>query len=506
MKDLFYKKIVWLLCFFQLLSCAGSKDRDKQLVFGNQNYADSFVSSIQPKWFAKPKRFSLVTSAKEPSIHRFFDVKPFRSIEQKTINVVVTTPEGSEFINQIDLSSGQIFTDKKVCSQDDEYKKYNSSVGKPNFSIGVLPRVLDQLNLPQKVIIFGAKDYISKHYKTNYFDVRVVGGYIEQICPHGGCFDADKWLSRLVLVGVQNNNPEFKKIKSIVDIQKKYEWDYSVAFIQNGEGKNIISDKFFPRKRMGAIVSSAQALSFLNRNSTIFTIDKLKEMRRSCYKLYDFLWKDLSYVNAGSKVAKTKKEIRQKALLLQEKKKEGIRDLSFSRRFIHNFKKFNEQYKTCVKYVYPSNINDDAKRHWFFSYLTAFHKLHELGYAFSCQSKSWNINPLIAKNKRVQSLQDQFRNCSGNDLDSAFEYAPVLLDNLRKKNKLSYRYIDYDKGSSGTHMKIYNWTKVSGAKLSCSDEDDMNFGFNKSIFPKDIRWEKRGSGKKKKNSKGMIIY
>jgi hypothetical protein len=500
-----FKKITLLAFVFIFLACSKTKTSNQSNAFGNKDFADAFVSQIKPRWFTAVDRFALLDQNKKPVAHRFFDVKPFRNIKLKTLNTVIVTPEGSDYLNQIDLPSGQIFTDKKFCSQVDEYKKVNTSVFKPNFSIGILPRVLDQLNLPQKVIVFGSGKYFKKYHLTHHFDVRVVGGYIERTCPYGGCFRTDQWLSRLVLVGVQNGNQDLSSIQSIKDIQKKYDWKYSQAFIENGEGKNMLAGKFYPRKKMGALVGANEALKYIDKNSTIFTIDKLKKMRMSCFKLYDHLWKDLSSVNASAKKASTAKEIREKAIDIKLKKKKGIRDFSFSRRFSRNIKKFGDQFKTCSKYIYSSNINDDPKRHWLFAYMTSFYKLQELGYAYNCSSKSWDANPIISKGRRMRSLQAQFSNCVSGDLDRAFEFAPIVLDNIRKKRILSYRYIDYDKGLTGTHLKIYNWVKERPGVMSCSSEADRDYNLNKRVFPLDIKWERRGTDLKNKRSNGIIF-
>jgi hypothetical protein len=495
-----------IICFLIIsVACTKSQKSEEVDAFGNKDFADAFVSQIKPKWFTLVDRFALLDRNKKPVSHRFFDIKPFRNINLKTVNSIIVTPEGSDYLNQIDLASGQIYTDKKFCKQVDEYKQLQSSVYRPNFSIGILPRVLDQLNLPQKIIVFGARDYMKKYHLTHHFDVRVIGGFIERICPYGGCLRTDEWLSRLVLVGVQSGNKKLAGIKNLQDIQKKFDWNYTRAFIENGEGKNLLSGKFYARKKMGALIGAKEALNYIDKNSTIFTLEKLLKMRVSCYKLYDHLWKDLSYVNISAKKVSSLKEIREKARSLKLIKEKGKRDHSFSRRFAQNLKKFGNQFKTCSKYIYSSNINEDPKRHWFFTYILAFYKLHELGYAYSCSSKSWILNPIISKGRRVRNLNDQFSNCTARELDKAFEHAPSILSNIRKKRGRSYRYIDYDKGLTGTHLKIYNWVKEDPAVMSCSSEDDRDYNLKKKIFPSDIKWEKRGLDNKSKNTNGVIF-
>jgi len=507
MKQLSEKFVFTILVSLLLNGCAFFKKDKSEIVFGNKEYVDGFVSSIEPKWFKGAQRFAIVDQQRKPVPHRFFDVNPFKKIESGNINVVVTTPANSDFLNQIDITSGQIFVDEKFCDQKDEFDELKNDVGNNKFfSLAVLPRVLDQLNAHQKVLVFGGDEYIRKNFGTHSFDVKVIGGFIEQVCPFGGCFKADQWLSRIVLVAIQNGDEKLDNVTTIAELQSKVDWKYVKAFIQNGQGKNKVTNKFFARNRMGAIVSSKQALSYINGNSTIFTIEKLKQMRLSCYKLYDYLWRDLSKISTSSIEVDTLEEVRKKAILLKNKKTKGIKDDPFWRRFAKNNKKFGKQYKTCIDYVNPSNINDDPKRHWFFSYLTAFHNLQDLGYAFNCNRKVWEVNPMVIKGKRVKSLQEQFRNCSDLDLDRAFEYAPYMLDTLRKASRQSFRYIDYDSGSKGSHQKIYNWVSLSPATMACEDESDRDFSFERAIFPKDVVWDKRGNTRKSNSAEKGVIY
>ena len=500
------KLFIFLILSINLLGCSIVKD-DKQedIVYGSKDFADAFVSAVKPRWFSTIDRFKLLDVKNEVAPHRFFDINPFSDLRKKTLNAIITTPEDSKYKYELDLNSGQIYLENKFCDQNDEYEKFNSTIDRPPFSVGIIPRILDQLNKPQKVIVFGGKEFFSQYHLTHYFDVRIVGGYIEQICPYGGCLNADEWLSRLVLVAVQNGNEKYSQIKDINGLKAIVDWNYVKAFIQNGFGKNRVASKYYARYRMGAEVEAGQALSFLERNSTVFTINKLKQMRMSCYKLYDYLWKDLSFVSAIEKVATSKDEIRKKAKLVEENRK-GKGEKEFYRRFIKNFKKFSDEYKTCSKYVYSTNINDDPKKHWFFAHLTAFMQLHELGYTYNCASNNWEVNPVLNDGKQAKNLQVQFGNCSATDIDKSMDFAVKYLDNLRSKRRKSFRYIDYDKSISGTHAKLYSWVPVSGSTFSCSDKDNMNYDLQFSTFPKDINWINRASSTKSKSSIGDIIY
>lgn len=497
---------------FLLIACSGTKQKNQDTdsnstVYGTKEYADAFVTQVRPRWFKTAQRFKLVDSKNNLLPHRFFDVPPAFDLKKKTANAIITTPEGSLYGYNLDLVSGQLYLENKFCERNDVMKKYPDEITSPPFSIGVIPRVLDQLNLPQKVIVFGGRDYFKKYHLTHYFDVRIVGAFIEQMCPYGSCLKKDQWNSRLVLVAVQNGHKKYEKVKDLIDLKELVDWPYVKAFIENGRGANKIAENYFPAYRMGAQVSVNQALNFLERNSTVFSVERLGKMRLSCYKMYDYIWKDLSYISADELVAKNTKEIREKALKLKSsigstKKKAK----PFYRRFLKNFKKYHSQFKTCSRYIAPTNINQSPERHWFFAYYKAFHALHELGYIYECKGNKWVVNPYVAKDQRAIPLKQQMTTCSARDIDAAMEAAVLTLENIRQKGRKSYRYVDYDKSSIGTHHKLYSWVPISGKAFSCKDKRDREFVLSRPSFPLDIKWKKRGTQGKTKTQLGDIIY
>lgn len=509
------KLLLEIIIITQLLflsSCSGTKHNSSgkggdALVFGSKEYADAFVSLIRPRWFKTAERFKLLDNKHSILAHRFFDIAPAIDLKKKTTNIIITTPQESLYGYDLDVVSGQMYVSRKFCSQEDKSKKYNGTIKTPPFSIGVVPRILDQLNLPQKVIVFGGKDYFKKYHLTHFFDVRIVGAYIEQICPYGACLRKDQWRSKLVLVAVQNGHKRYKDVNDLIDLKAIEDWGYVKAFIENGYGANRVSDQYFPGFKMGSEVTADQALTFLEKNSTIFTIERLSQMRLSCYKLYDYLWKDMSYISSDEIVAKSRKEIREKALKLSSSfggQKKKVKP--FYRRFIKNFKKYHTQYKTCSKYISATNINDSPQRHWFFAFYTAFHRLHDLGYIYECRGKKWEVNPFIAKDTRAVPMKDQLRNCSARDIDLSMEAAVTTLETLRKRERKSYRYIDYDRTAIGTHMKLYSWVPTTGKSYKCSTKEDSEFILNRPSFPTDIHWVKRGKQGQTKSALGEIIY
>jgi hypothetical protein len=82
-----------IICFLIIsVACTKSQKSEEVDAFGNKDFADAFVSQIKPKWFTLVDRFALLDRNKKPVSHRFFDIKPFRNINLKTVNSIIVTP------------------------------------------------------------------------------------------------------------------------------------------------------------------------------------------------------------------------------------------------------------------------------------------------------------------------------------------------------------------------------------------------------------------------------
>ena len=485
----------FILLFTVLSGCSSKKEqKERQTLFGSKEYIESYVAEIPARWFSAPKRFQLIKDDSKLANHRFWDVKPEINVSRKTLNFVVETPEGSSLRYQTDVASGQLYTDQKYCGQRDVWKRYPKEIDRPPFTIGVVPRVLDQMAQPQKIIIFGDKNYYQENFVSNYFDARIVGGLIEQECPLGLCVKDDQWYSRLVLVGVQPNNSRFNDVENLEDLKLVVDWDYVKAFIENGSGRNIIAQKTFPGFRLGSLVDASQAMHFLSMNSKIFNSNELRKLKTSCYKIYDYFWEKLQNVatNSDNKKLVSQPEQalssnRRVSVKPQRKIKKEIKQQH--QKFTDLYKKLGQQFQTCSKYIYASNIQDDPQRHWVFAYLGSFAKLYELGYYYDCRTRSWQLNSILFNNQLAVPMQEQFNNCTEKDVDFAFKYAIQVLSNLKRENRVSYRYIDYDRGSYGSHNKLYSWVKLTNKDFLCSDTKDQAEKLIFTTFPSDIRWK-----------------
>lgn len=439
--------------------------------YGSKDYVEALVSSAPSDWFSGDKKFALLNAQGRPAPHMFFDVDPAIEEEKRLLNFVAPTPEGSKIERGLNLASGQIYAKRKYCPQEDAWNKYPGEIYLPPYTAGVVPRTLDQLNRPQKIIVFGQQDYYQEYFLTNYFDARIVGGFIERICPERGCPRKDDWLSRLVLVGVQKDNEKYAKVRNLADLKKHVDWEAVKAFAANGGGGNNVGGNLYPAYRVGAEVGPGQAMAFLKRGSRVFLPRELEQMKNSCRRLYDYIWDSLASAD----------------------------EKDFEQKFRLNFYKFRDRYNTCSKYVYPASVNHDPDRHWFFAYLGAFYRLSEEGYYYDCRRGVWRTNPRLESGQRAFSRKEQLRNCEDGFLDQAMPRMVRFMEVLRERGRPSRRYVDYDNTSWGTHQKLYAWTDTDNKFLECSKDAKGNYLKNKlPVFPKDAPW--KGSPKAKEKN------
>jgi hypothetical protein len=75
--------------------------------FESKENSQELVSLIEPKWFPAKPAHSITNQEGKYQSHLFFDVKPELSNNGQSVNVVVLTPEHSEYAYKLDLNSGQ---------------------------------------------------------------------------------------------------------------------------------------------------------------------------------------------------------------------------------------------------------------------------------------------------------------------------------------------------------------------------------------------------------------
>jgi hypothetical protein len=438
-------------------------------------------------------------------VHPFFDLIPYASKKDSSINFVITMPVGGKNKFQIDLRSGKLYREHKMCSEKDIWGKYGSTLGQSPYTEGFVPRLLDQLGGPQKIIIFGKKRYFYDFElaPTRSQRVRVVGAVLQQYCESFPCRGRNKWLSRMVLVAVNSNDPAFTKVTHINQLKKIVDWAHVKAVLENSDGRHVSTSEESPAYRVIGNLGPKESLVNAISKGHLFQFKEMQSLRSNCFKLYDHLW------NSAEGVRNFKERYTQ-----EEKKKNRIIDKTdtFSgnvisaerssvseeqiqqqivklKNFSTFFNSFHNNYKkrflTCQKFVRDTSINANPRRMWFFSYLSAFLYAEEVGFRYSCSRQAWIANPMQSNGKRLKSLNNYLRNCTAKELDRAFDMSVTLFAGLSRSHRPHFRYIEYDHGAGASHQKMYTWIQRNGDTRSC----DKNRQAKLSIFPRDVSWE-----------------
>lgn len=471
----------------------------------------------EPVWFNAPERFTLRTSMHDIVTHPFFDLTPFKTKESMDISYFLTTPVGSAHQYELDMISGQLYRKRTYCEQKDIWESYDGKINRPNFSIGIIPRLLDQTGKPQMLWSFGDKKYLfdaEDKGRSQSQRARIVGAFVLQYCNDYPCRTYQSWLSHLVLVGVNGFDPKFKNVTTLKELKEKVDWPYVKAFAQNGWGRTISSTVPEPAYRMVGEVEAEKAMEFTFKSGHLFSFDEINSLRKNCFYLYDYMWRSQEKVRANmkksvqeatDKVAQEhKKQIdRIKAIknfslntVFSDKaeqdvrSKEGSREeqralVDFKRFFLYFYKNYGERFRTCSKFVRPANHRENSERAWFFSFMTNWYHLEDLDYYYLCSRRSWLGNPRLTSGKRRFEL-DAARRCSSIELDESFERGVTVMASLDGSNKTHYRFVEYDYGIGGTHKELYSWVPETGKKLGCSSrplEEKV------SIFPQDVGWD-----------------
>ena len=456
---------------------------------GRDQTPEELVSSFPNKWFSLNPNHSLVDSKGEPVPHVMFDTTPEFREKERFVNTIIATPRNSEHNYQIDLNSGQRYYTHSFCKQSDVWSKYNGNINRPSFSIGYIPRVLDQLGEPQKIIVWSNRGNYGKSNDANYFKVKIVGAYVEQICPEGNCIGKSNWLSRLVFVGLDAADTSMPAVTNVADFQKTINWEESKAELENIEGRNFIGDNTYPAVRVGQLIDYGEAFDYFKKRSIFMNDQELKKIQKGCHSLYQGLWDEVGKWRPEEIPAKTKEELSAKLKLREELKKKRL-PVGFAARLRIFTKKYYQEISTCERFVYHGNINKDPESFWFLSYMGIYFKLHREGYHFNCQTKSWQRNILNRDGKLTYDLKEDIEYCSDRDIDLAMDYLPNFLSGL-KGEKEFYKFIDYDGHSFGTHKKMYSWVKMKNRRFECSKDPNQNIKKESRIFPEDVSWKNR---------------
>ncbi len=475
------------------------------------------VESInaKPSWMATDKLYNDRSYDGEYLIHPFFDLVPFASKTDNSLNFVMTTPVGSQSKYEIDLRSGKLYRKHNFCSQEDVWKKYPGTIDRPPYSEGIVPRLLDQLGSPQKVIVFGQSRYFQEFEiaPTRSQRIRIVGGVLLQYCNSYPCRGFNKWQSRILLVAVSPTDPKLKKVNNINQLKKVIDWDESVAFIQNSNGRKLSGGTPTPSYRITGNIGPKEAFKIALTKGHLFNFDEMKTVRNSCQALYDYTWKTVQAIKAYEESGKLAKDMPEKnktkvvvkrdtftgnvvsAERLEERsakvKERELEIKDFSHFFKHFYSKYKDRYKTCQQFVRDTSINSDKERMWFFSYLTSFFNTEETGYIYSCSRTAWVKNPVTSSGKRMYSFKDSIKNCTTRELNSAFDMSINIQAGLSGSFQDHFRFIEYDHGNGASHQKLYSWVRDLGDGYVCDKDRRQKL----SIFPQDVNWSNFGDMK-----------
>lgn len=472
------------LVLILLLSLEGCSFRSKKI--DDRELMTNFSSH----WFTANQEHSLNDTEGKTVHHLFYDVKPDFRRENGSANIIITTPANSRHAYHVDLNSGQRHYDHTYCPQKDVWHTESGSFDRPPFSIGYMPRTLDQLGDPQKVIVFGDSDMPNELLDNNYFNVRVVAAYVEQVCPEGNCVGRDNWLSRLVFVAVDSHDKSLSQIKNKDTFSKKFDWSKLKAYLENIDGRNSMGIEGFPAIRVRPLISFEEAYDYFIKRSITFTDPELKKIQSGCHTLYERLWTDVGEVRIEDAAAIKDADILAKMKLKDELKKQKL-PIGFVARLQNFTKKYYSEMGTCERFVYHGNINKNREKFWFLSYMGMYYRLHKEGQYFSCRHKNWMKNTIDDAGKPVYDFKQGIMDCTDRDIDTAMDYMANFLKMLNGSQPPNYRFIDYDTHGFGTHRKIYSWIKTKTNKFECSEDPNLAIQKALPIFPEDVAWKKR---------------
>jgi len=293
-------------------------------------------------------------------------------------------------------------------------------------------------------------------------------------------------MSSIVLVAVYPEDEDIGDVNSIFLLKEAVDWKGFKAFMENGRGVHIKNVNSFPAYRIKGEIGPGQALKKAFELGHVFTAQEMFSTRTACHKLYDYAWNSVQIIrgNKDKNLTRWVKPFNKKA---PEKVNED-----FATWLNYFTEKYGDRYNTCLKYVRGTNINEDRKRHWFFSYFNAFFLVKGLENIHVCPENLWTKNFYNYKKGAMEyDFFKELRKCSGKELDHAFVRAITKLKNLGHQGLPSYKYITYDSEPGGSHQKIYSWVQNHGLDLNCSSKKVRKIRAKKWAFgfPPDINWQ-----------------
>lgn len=471
-----------------------------------------------------------------PYPHLFFDHLPFIDIEKNELNMVITTPSAGPNRYGVDFVSGQRYLVARHCEQSDAWYLAQRKFERPNFSEGIVPRLLNQEGQMQRAIVFGRDDFFKTMLDNGneekiYASVRarVIGAVLEQFCPYTSCQDVKSWVSSLLFIAVDPEDSRYDSVFNLEDLKNYVDWNYSKSFLELAKGRYLDHPedvKGRPAWRILGEIPAKEAMEYSLKNGHLFEVQKLKSIKRSCERLYNQVWNE--FLEMVLTNLKDKEQLAQDNKMNMSKKKQSLpsvdrykldvslklsgnieKQVEDKNKMIHIgasagtkeqvnrphlgkfleklFDKDKRSLATCFRYVRAANIEEEAERSWFFAYLQNLVQLDQLGHGYDCQSKSWFKKDSFSSKDKKEKEVNSFKNCSEASANESMELAISYMTGLASSGAPHYRYITWDFGYGGSHAKIYNWVYSVGTKQACLNP---KYRINFSIFPEDQRWDK----------------
>lgn len=433
---------------------------------------------ITPVWHKLPPRFSNLDENARPSTHPFFDVNPLimqmSADEEKNlfIRYIVTTPLGGQSQYELDLYSGKLYRKRLFCQQDDIWDNYRGDLTTPNFTQGIVPRVLNENGRPMQIIVIGDGQLVEpfKHDPKYFDEAKIIGSVILENCESYPCDQVNKWKPSQILFGISAREPNVMKKNSFANLKLQTDWNYLKAMLTNMNGYHRLGGKTFPAYRISKELNMKDTMSYFKKTATIFDEKKMSEMqtfRANCMNLYDQMWTDVQKI----------REI-----------KNGQVD-QFLSYFQNFYKSKSEDFYQCQKWVRAGTIVDNPQRLWYFSFIHAFTLLEKNGFFYNCSDNSWAYNPMVDDKKRYIDQNTELARCKAKSFSQSFDRAINGMSLMRNQINRSYRFIEYDTRTGGSHQKMYAWVEYPVQNYSCKDESKKPSQVPLDIFPQDVVWE-----------------
>jgi|GEM_PF-1037683 len=492
--------MVWRLCQLKSLlvasllvvsACAKLKSKDYILA------PRELLSDISPHWMSINSKHALWNQEEKSEPHLFYDFSPEFSNDKTFVNVVITTPQDSPYAYKLDTKSGQRYYSHTYCNQKDVWGKRGGTFNRPNFAQGYVPRLLDQLGGPQKIIVLENNIRSTGEVDRKFLRVKIVGAYVEKTCPEGNCVNKDNWMSRLVLVAADPLDKKYQNLKTIGEIRKRSDWEDVRATLENMDGRSFITDNSYPAIKVGQLLPYSDAIDYLKENTIYVSNSEMLNIAKGCHALYDRLWKDVGE-NTKQHIISVKRAQPKKDLykLKDEiKKNEQSISMGFSDQVTSFTRKYYKEIMTCDKFVYHGNINQNVETFWFLNYMMMFYRLHQEGHYYNCENKTWQRNVLNDEGLPVYDLKKEIDKCDDKSLDIAMEYMYNYLVGIKGSSAPYYRFVEYDTHIFGSHRKLYTWVKMDARKFECSSNLNEEIFKNAKIIPEEVRWKPRNVSK-----------